>query len=272
MSNISAVWWNGGFPLSVHLLITTKCNLSCPKCFYRKENEGEIAFDVIARLLEEWQGRVLSVAIGGGEPLLHPDIGRIVLEAKKREIFVAITTNGTIDPWKVLNPYVTPDRVHISFDRIHPITKTEVEDALKNFADLSVKHLGINHIITDADALEGALSLKGTENVTLLLEKPVPRECDWDKILKLTRNEGNRVWWDPCLVKYLNSRGIWYLTKQPCRQGITSMAIDQFLQASICSNNALRVEYTTLEETWQRVRKITCPLTTETFCAKQNSR
>jgi MoaA/NifB/PqqE/SkfB family radical SAM enzyme len=245
----------------MHLLVTTKCNLSCPKCFYRKETEGEISFEVIVQLFEEWRGRVVSVAIGGGEPLLHPDISRIVLEAKKREMFIAITTNGTIDPWKVLNPYVTPDRVHISFDRIHPTTRAEVESALKNFRDLGVKRLGINHIVTDADALEETLSLKSAENVTLLLEKPVPGECDWDKILKLTRNEGKRIWWDPCLVKHLNGLGIWHLTKQPCKQGITSMAIDQFLGASLCSNSGERVKYESLPETWKKVKALSCPLT-----------
>jgi MoaA/NifB/PqqE/SkfB family radical SAM enzyme len=261
MRDISAVWWDGSFPLSVHLLVTTKCNLSCPKCFYRKESEGEISFEVIAQLFEEWQGRVVSVALGGGEPLLHQDIGRIVFEAKKREVFIAITTNGTIDPWKVLNPYVIPDRVHISFDRIHPITRAEVESALKNFGDLGVKRLGINHIVTDPESLKDALSLKGVENITLLLEKPVPRECDWDEILKLTRNEGSRVWWDPCLVKYLNSLGIWHLTKQPCKQGVTSMAIDQFLGASLCSNSGERVKYETLAETWKKVKATSCPFT-----------
>lgn len=260
MDNISAVWWDGSFPLSVHLLITTRCNLSCPKCFYRKEAEGEIAFEVIARLFEEWKGHVLSVALGGGEPLLHPDIGRIVLEAKKREMFVAITTNGTIDPWRGLNPYVTPDRVHVSFDIIHPTSKAEVESTLKNFSNLGVKRLGINHIVTDSDALEGALSVKTAENITLLLEKPIPGECDWEKILKLTRSAGSRIWWDPCLVKYLNTLGIWHLTKQPCKQGITSIAIDQFLQASLCSNSGERVKYESLTETWKKVKAMSCPL------------
>jgi hypothetical protein len=263
MRDVSAVWWDGSFPLSVHLLITTKCNLSCPGCFYRKETEREIAFDVIAQLFEEWQGRVVSVALGGGEPLLHPDIGRIVFEAKKREMFIAITTNGTIDPWKVLNPYVTPDRVHISFDKIHSITKAEVEDALKNFGDLGVKRLGINHIVTDVDAMEEALSVKTAENVTLLLEKPTPGECNWKKIPELAKGAGNKIWWDPCLVKFLNSLGIWNLTQQPCRQGITSMAIDQFLRASNCSNNAHRIDYTNLKETWENVKGTPCPILEE---------
>jgi MoaA/NifB/PqqE/SkfB family radical SAM enzyme len=263
MSEIAAVWWDGGFPLSVHLLITTRCNLSCPKCFYRKETEGEITFESIAQLFEEWKGRVLSVALGGGEPLLHPDIGRIVFEAKKREMFIAITTNGTIDPWKVLNPYVTPDRVHISFDKIHSITKAEVEDALKNFGDLGVKRLGINHIVTDVDAMEEALSVKTAENVTLLLEKPTPGECNWKKIPELAKGAGNKIWWDPCLVKFLNSLGIWNLTQQPCRQGITSMAIDQFLRASNCSNNAHRIDYTNLKETWENVKGTPCPILEE---------
>ena len=54
--------------------------------------------------------------------------------------------------------------------------------------------------------------------------------------------------------------GIRRVTKRPCRQGETSMAVDQFLQASICSNGTRRIPYTNLADTWAEVKEFACPL------------
>lgn len=83
-------------PLTLLLLINRGCNLRCSFCDLW---EGHVHMPVerARQLLDE------AVAIGtrtlvitGGEPFLHPDLFRLVREARARGLAVNITTNGTL--------------------------------------------------------------------------------------------------------------------------------------------------------------------------------
>ena len=236
MAVLKLVGWERAMPLSVHLLITSRCNLNCPKCYYR--GEGELSLETATRLFDEWASHgVVSVAIGGGEPLLHPDIEKITFEAKKRGFYVAVTTNGTV------LKRIHVDRVHISFDSIHETSYWQARKAIKFFRAFT-PNVGINHIVTDLPSLKKALRLNPS-TVTLLMEKPSSGFDAWQEVFAIVGK--GRLWIDACLAQKLGIR--------KCRQGVTSMCVDQKLMASKCSNIREKIAYTTLTETWNMVKK-----------------
>jgi MoaA/NifB/PqqE/SkfB family radical SAM enzyme len=83
-------------PLTLLLLINRGCNLRCAFCDLW-QNPENMPYERVLKLLQE---AVLigtkTLVITGGEPTLHPDLPRIVQEARKMGLAVNITTNGTL--------------------------------------------------------------------------------------------------------------------------------------------------------------------------------
>jgi MoaA/NifB/PqqE/SkfB family radical SAM enzyme len=91
--------WNVGSdsPLVVEFDPTTNCNLACPDCISGSLlNQGMIERNRILDLTQEMidAGVKAVVLIGGGEPMMHPDIGKIIEMLGKSEVKIGITTNG----------------------------------------------------------------------------------------------------------------------------------------------------------------------------------
>lgn len=86
------------FPLVTILEPLEACNLSCPGCGrireYRDIWDKRLSVEEAVGAVEESGAPVVSIA--GGEPLLHPQIDRIVAELVKRRYFVYLCTNGLL--------------------------------------------------------------------------------------------------------------------------------------------------------------------------------
>jgi hopanoid biosynthesis associated radical SAM protein HpnH len=86
------------FPLIVEIEPLFACNLSCPGCgkiqhptdILRKR----LSLDDIVGAVEESGTPMVSIA--GGEPLLHPDIDKIVAELIRRKVYVYLCTNAVL--------------------------------------------------------------------------------------------------------------------------------------------------------------------------------
>lgn len=83
-------------PSLVDLQVTRRCRMGCPHCYASSQPDGaHMAFADVARLLEEIaRAGVCQLAIGGGEPLLHPDIVPILERAHALGLVPNLTTNG----------------------------------------------------------------------------------------------------------------------------------------------------------------------------------
>lgn len=228
------------FPLSVHLYITNRCNLNCKKCYYRTPNdkERELSFDIIKRLFNEWKRYDLtSIAIGGGEPLLHSDIEDIIRIGKNMGYYIAITTNGTI-----LKP-IAPDRIHISYDEIHPTWKNELQihKAINFYKERGCK-VGINHIVSNLNNIDYIVrTFPEMDNLLLIREKPSSQFNEWEKV-----KPNKKFWIEGCIKGSI------------CEQGKLSFHVNYDLMASICSNFKKKVKYTNLTETWNKIKKFKC--------------
>lgn len=84
-------------PEVVHLLVTDSCNLACPSCYAGNEaNADELTLAELKELIDRLADLgVLELAIGGGEPLLRPDLEALVAHASGKMV-VNVTTNGSV--------------------------------------------------------------------------------------------------------------------------------------------------------------------------------
>src|SRR5579859_1552633 len=85
-------------PSHIELNITDRCNIACYFCSQQDIRTSEqICYDRLVEILDELVPRGLkSVRMsGGGEPLSHPDIVRILEYLGSRQVVIDnITTNG----------------------------------------------------------------------------------------------------------------------------------------------------------------------------------
>lgn len=86
-------------PEALHISLTDRCDQRCAGCFF--SNPGTKtpnrflafeAFEQIARLAAAH--RVFQLALGGGEPLLHPQLVEMVQAATALGLVVSLTSNG----------------------------------------------------------------------------------------------------------------------------------------------------------------------------------
>ncbi|HVP90315.1 MAG TPA: radical SAM protein [Terriglobales bacterium] len=115
---------------SVFLHITDRCNLSCPHCYYSSSPAGsrDLPGSKVLDLLKECADLGgTSATISGGEPLLHPDLRRI-LPAACEKLNVQLLTNGTLidEEWAA---YLSdlPLSIQVSLDG----PNREVHDAVR---------------------------------------------------------------------------------------------------------------------------------------------
>jgi len=94
------------YPMVLAIEASGLCNLKCNMCFQNTEafqtdmsNKGLMTYELFERIMDEIEGKgVYSIVIASrGEPLLNPDIGRMVALAKKKGIIdVKLNTNALL--------------------------------------------------------------------------------------------------------------------------------------------------------------------------------
>ena len=84
-------------PWYVQIEVTTHCNMACYMCVRSEviKHPRHLGFDDYRRTLDQISAPKLTLS-GAGEPLLNPDIGKMIACARKRSIYVMIPTNGTL--------------------------------------------------------------------------------------------------------------------------------------------------------------------------------
>ncbi len=242
-------------PAVVHLSITKKCNLNCKECYYKGKENPELVKRIIKDIAIS---RVKAVAIGGGEPMLHPNITDFINFLVESGKIVSVTTNGTI-----CKPIDGVSKYAISFDVIHEQTWKSPESvitAAKTYSE--VAEVWINHILTTREYLKRVLDVLGdyASTITLLALKPIKRiDIElWFDAIELVKQYGLKVAVDACVAEIT---GI-----GKCRQGTVSMSIDADGSCAICSNNrSNRVMYEGIEKSWKKIRR-TCPFNLKKLC------
>lgn len=95
------------FPATLELGVTTACDRSCPDCPSRRGKPGlYLSLKTAERLLSQCRGHSFGVILSGGEPTLHPDLGRLLAMAREhgfRDV-VVISNGSRLDRDEVAGP------------------------------------------------------------------------------------------------------------------------------------------------------------------------
>lgn len=228
---------------SLHCQVTTDCNFLCPGCFYQNKGHARHThwtWELAERVLDDaaMMG-VQWIAIGGGEPTTWRHLLRFCVEAARRQLKIALTTNGT----RLETAMV--DRVHISHDTMHRKgsglkkhdREREVLKAIEYYKDYAPSGVGINCRADQINTVSNKV-LEAVDTVTLVLPKPVLKVEDlvdyWPdrlrKAIKRCSKSQAQVSVDGCMMNLLNMR--------QCGQGRISMYIDVNGEGYACSNIA----------------------------------
>lgn len=118
--------WNNGTtgPLIVELDTTEACDLACPGCVSEELMEAGRKFssERLLTLGKEFKeiGVKGVVLIGGGEPLAHPAIEKLMNYFGENDISIGITTNGSF-----INKYMDTIAKYASWTRVSVDAATE---------------------------------------------------------------------------------------------------------------------------------------------------
>ncbi len=86
-------------PISINLDLTSACNFSCPFCVDSKliHVRKSLTLEEVKNTVDTLRshGLLSVILIGGGEPTLHKDFGKIVRYLKGKGLQIGIVTNGS---------------------------------------------------------------------------------------------------------------------------------------------------------------------------------
>src|SRR3989339_27319 len=103
-------------PLAIRWALTYQCNQKCLYCGIPFKETFEIDADTICRMIDKFASLGTKwISFSGGEPLLKNDLCKILRQAKSHNIFVSISTNGSLIPQN-LEVVKIADRIKLCVD------------------------------------------------------------------------------------------------------------------------------------------------------------
>jgi len=185
-------------PETVHFAVTGRCDQACEGCFYSAQPGSEVRaehapFSLFEKVVRDAErAKVFQMALGGGEPLLHPDIVDMVRLAREHGIVANITTNGNLLNCEMASALKDAGvgQVQISLngasEEVNSRTRPNFLRAISALEACRKVGLrfGINFLITRSNAheLERVVKLGrrlGAASVNILRPKPPTTEGDW---------------------------------------------------------------------------------------------
>jgi MoaA/NifB/PqqE/SkfB family radical SAM enzyme len=142
-------------PVMAHIIPIRRCNLSCTYCNeydnYSKPLSVETMFERLERLAD--LGTTI-ITFSGGEPLLHPDLERLIARVRHHKAIAGLITNGyLLTPQRVrqLND-AGLDHMQISIDNVMPddVSKKSLkvlDKKLQILSEHALFHVNINSVL-----------------------------------------------------------------------------------------------------------------------------
>src|SRR5215469_13279434 len=197
-------------PYLAHIVPMRRCNLACTYCNEFDDFSDPVPLDEMLRRIDHL-GRLktLVMTISGGEPLLHPDLDRIITQIQRNGAIAGMITNGYLlmpDRIQRLNK-AGLDHMQISIDNVMPdeVSKKSLkvlDKKLQMLAEHADFHVNINSVVGGGiqhpeDALiisKRALELGFSSTIGIIHDgsgqlKPLgERERNvWNEVRQLTR-------------------------------------------------------------------------------------
>ena len=142
-------------PILAHVIPMRRCNLSCTYCNEYDDFSKPVALHVMfARLDRLAELGTTIITISGGEPLLHPELDRIIARIRHHGMLAGMITNGyllTAERIQRLNR-AGLDHLQISIDNVMPddVSKKSLkvlDKKLQLLAEHAEFHVNINSVV-----------------------------------------------------------------------------------------------------------------------------
>src|SRR5579859_880790 len=151
--------WKGltstAHPVMAHIIPIRRCNLSCTYCNEYDDSSKPVPVDVmIGRLNHLAALGTTIITFSGGEPLLHPELDRLIAHVRSQGILAGMITNGyllTAQRVQQLNA-AGLDHMQISIDNVMPddVSKKSLkvlDKKLEILAEHALFHVNINSVL-----------------------------------------------------------------------------------------------------------------------------
>ena len=142
-------------PVLAHIIPTRRCNLSCEYCNEYDDFSKPVATDEMVRRIDRLAAlRTTIVSMSGGEPLLHPDLDKLIERVRHHGMISGMITNGFLlnqDRIKRLNK-AGLEHLQISIDNVMPDSVSmkslkTLDVRLQMLAEHADFHVNINSVV-----------------------------------------------------------------------------------------------------------------------------
>lgn len=176
------------FPRFVNCFITERCNFNCPMCHVinsRLKNLTELSFSDLKVFFDQISPYTPSVSLAGGEPLMHPDIIKIISYLSSKHMVKGLVSNGMLLDKKAQDLLDAGlDFLAISLDG--PDEKTQFKRGnVRNSFDMIVK--GLDKMVK----IRGHKILPNIRIATVITKANID---NFDEIFKIVKNLGVDQW------------------------------------------------------------------------------
>jgi MoaA/NifB/PqqE/SkfB family radical SAM enzyme len=142
-------------PVMAHIIPIRRCNLSCTYCNEYDDFSKPVAVETMTARLDQLADLGTTiVTFSGGEPLLHPELDRLIAHVRSRGMLAGMITNGyLLTPQRVnqLND-AGLDHMQISIDNVMPdeVSKKSLkvlDKKLQILSEYALFHVNINSVL-----------------------------------------------------------------------------------------------------------------------------
>ena len=142
-------------PILAHIIPTRRCNLACAYCNEYDHSSQPVAIEEMLRRIDQLAALSTTIiTISGGEPLLHPQLDRIISRIREHGIIPTLITNGyLLNPERIRQLNRTGlHRLQISIDNVAPddISKKSLkvlDQKLRWLAEYAKFDVNINAVV-----------------------------------------------------------------------------------------------------------------------------
>jgi MoaA/NifB/PqqE/SkfB family radical SAM enzyme len=179
------------YPETAILCPTMRCNFRCEHCYARSEpanapsKSRELTLEEWQKVIDQVTPLVQVISIGGGEPLLRPDIVPMIQYAKSKRRICGLVTNGTLLNESRADQLIECklDFLSISLDEFHlantpsrSLADTPAAHAIIRMVEARKRHRSVlPRINVSCAVVPGRLAVP--ESVLMLFQK-----AQWDKL------------------------------------------------------------------------------------------
>ena len=268
----------------MHIEITDRCPLNCPQCYTHINDGNDMPYALIEKhILDAQDHGVKIIALSGGEPLVYPDLIKVIKKIKTLGMACVMSTSGYhIDHVMISKLEETGiDQVYLSLNgscaEIHHKSRDKFQETLDALALLSTSSLpyAINWVarkdnIKDFPKMIHLVRAYGVKHIAILSHKPernhafgeYPEILDLIELSKIAKRENELfISFESCFTRFNFVRG----RQSICGAGKTTVAIDVKGRFNPCRHLDFSEEYDALASYYENSKQLNALIKGETF-------